>query len=257
MKKRAVIIGINYTGTHQSLGGCINDAIRMASLVKSHGYTVLLLTDKIRPTYENICESFNWLLHDCDEKAFGKSSKYNMISPGTTLYFHFSGHGVRTKDKNVVELDQPNRAIITHDNKILSDDYIYKNLISKLPEGVKLRGSMDCCNSRTNFDLRWTLGKVKNSFVLEKTGSGRNSYCDVIIVSGASDGGKSYDAIINGVRTGVLTHYYLKIMEEHNYELPVNILLDQLEKKIQNKGYRQSPGICFGKYMDIATIFSL
>ena len=34
-KKKALIIGVNYTGTSEELGGCINDAVRIKAFIIS------------------------------------------------------------------------------------------------------------------------------------------------------------------------------------------------------------------------------
>lgn len=257
MEKRAVVIGINYANSSRGLSGCISDANRISKVLKERGYNVLLLTDKIKPTRNNIIESFRWLLHSCGRRDFGKPRNFETVSSGTKLYFHFSGHGAQITDKNDDEPDRLDEAIVTYDNKNISDDYIHKNLINVIPEGVQLRGTVDCCNSRTNLDLRWTLNKFNNSYAMIKTGSGRNSYCDAIIISGASDNGSSYDTVINGVNTGVLTYYYLEALSKNNYSMSVNELLDYIQKRIDIKGYKQKAGICFGKQMSITTNFML
>jgi len=39
MVKRALIIGINYTGTPSQLHGCVNDAENMHAFLQGQGYT--------------------------------------------------------------------------------------------------------------------------------------------------------------------------------------------------------------------------
>ena len=42
-KKDAVLIGLNYPGTRESLNGCINDALRMEKTLAGFGYNYFAL----------------------------------------------------------------------------------------------------------------------------------------------------------------------------------------------------------------------
>ncbi|KIO15564.1 hypothetical protein M407DRAFT_34841 [Tulasnella calospora MUT 4182] len=70
-KKKALIIGINYFGSDQELGGCINDARNMRTFItRNYGYRdedIVVLTDDAqnpaqRPTRANIIRAMEWLV---------------------------------------------------------------------------------------------------------------------------------------------------------------------------------------------------
>jgi hypothetical protein len=92
-RKKALIIGINYTGTEHALNGCINDAMNVRDfLVNDRGFPthgegdMTILTDEpenegteFYPTHENILAAFKWLVTD--------------NGPGDVLWLSYSGHG--------------------------------------------------------------------------------------------------------------------------------------------------------------------
>lgn len=91
-RKKALIIGINYTGTEHALNGCINDAVNIRDfLVYDRGFSgssadMVVMTDdpenegtNFWPSGENLLAAFNWL------------TSYNQ--PGDILWLSYSGHG--------------------------------------------------------------------------------------------------------------------------------------------------------------------
>lgn len=246
MNRRALVIGIDYEGSNK-LNGCINDAIRVNDMLKNRGFIVLLLTEN--NTYSNILRGIRWLLCNCPVDQFETCLHNTDNISSDMLYYHFSGHGSVIRDQN-----RSYNSIITEDLKYITNDDIYNRLICLLPQNTKLRGCVDCCNSRSNFDLKWDLVKKNKTYTLQKTGNGRNSYCDAIIISGSSNYGNSYDTIIDGINTGVLTHYYLEYVNKH-LEISIYALLNYLNNKL--KSYHQTPGIALGKQMSIMTDFWL
>lgn len=91
-RRRALLIGINYQGTSNQLGGCINDTMFMKfCLMKNFGYTendfTMLNEDVGRnrrdllPTRANMLRHMRELVTNC--------------RPGDRLFFHYSGHGAQ------------------------------------------------------------------------------------------------------------------------------------------------------------------
>lgn len=91
-RKKALIIGINYTGTENELNGCINDAMNVREfLVNDRGFSdssqdMVIMTDDPEnqdtpfwPNGENLLAAFKWL------------TSYN--EPGDILWLSYSGHG--------------------------------------------------------------------------------------------------------------------------------------------------------------------
>lgn len=236
MGKYALVIGINYTGTKLELKGCIEDANRISSMLKDKGFKVFLLTEF--PVYNDIVRGIHWLASKC----------YNE----NILYFHFSGHGIQLPANIPGEPNRLDNYFIAYDGKYISNDFIHKHLVSKITDGVKLRGSIDCCNSKSHFDLKWCVAKSNNILTLQKSKVYRNSYCDAIIISGCCDGQSSYDTIINGNHTGVFTHYLLSILAPG---ITISELSTRLENDIRAAGFSQIPNICVGKHMALTSVF--
>jgi len=158
--KKALFIGINYIGGKNPLNGCINDVKNISQLIaKRFGFTqAAILTDdqsdeKKRPTYDNIINAMKWLAKDA--------------KPGDSLFFHYSGHGGTTRDKDNDEVDGFDESILPCDyltNGQILDDVIYENLIAPLPRGCRLTAIFDSCHSGTVMDLPYTYqcqGKVE------------------------------------------------------------------------------------------------
>ncbi len=91
-RRKALLIGINYTGSKHQLAGCINDASNMQRyLVEDRGFSpnqsdMVMLTDTpqnrgspFEPTGANMMAAFNWLVTG--------------NSPGSSLFISYSGHG--------------------------------------------------------------------------------------------------------------------------------------------------------------------
>ncbi|KAF7057383.1 hypothetical protein CFC21_064672 [Triticum aestivum] len=149
--KRALLVGINYTGTAAELPGPINDVKCMSFLLTlKYGFPgdcILVLTDEERdpyrrPTRANILVAMRWLVHGC--------------SSGDSLVFHFSGHGDQEKDKDGDEQDGQDESICPLDwqlNGAILDDEINEAIVRPLVQGVRLHAIIDACRSGTVLDL--------------------------------------------------------------------------------------------------------
>ncbi|TIA90302.1 hypothetical protein E3P99_01629 [Wallemia hederae] len=131
--RKALCIGINYVGTENELGGCQNDADKVRKfLIKRCGYkpeNIMLLKDSkdvganMQPTKKNMLAAMRWLV---------KGAKLN-----DALFFHYSGHGGRTKDLNGDEKDGYDETIYPLDFQKtghILDDTLYDELVKPLPD---------------------------------------------------------------------------------------------------------------------------
>merc|ERR1712232_1382407 len=151
MGRRALLIGINYTGMPVELNGCHNDVKNVRKLlVETFGWSnncIRTLTDKGKdphsmPTKSNIEAALLWL----SEGA----------RPGDSLFFHFSGHGAEKVAPKGYEENGMNETILPVDFRhagMIIDDRISDLLVKRLPDGAKLTAVMDCCHSGTGMDL--------------------------------------------------------------------------------------------------------
>jgi hypothetical protein len=216
MVKKALLIGINYLGTNLQLSGCINDVYNIRDLlVKYCDYSldnIRVLTDKdISPTCKNIKEYIAWLISN------------NL--PGDSLFFHYSGHGSNVPDRNGDETDKRDETIIPLDYTtagMITDDWLFSNFISLVPEKVTLWALMDCCHSGTILDLKYNYrsrckpkpGKKISApyvpddwtnefgFSIEKSKEIKGK---VYMLSGALDSQYAADAFIAGKAQGAFT----------------------------------------------------
>ena len=96
-RRKALLIGINYTGSPHQLNGCINDALNVRDyLVRDRGFSsdqrdMVMLTDSpqnkgtpYEPTQANMLAAFQWLV--------------TMNRPGDSLWLSYSGHGGQVRD---------------------------------------------------------------------------------------------------------------------------------------------------------------
>lgn len=147
--KRALLIGINYTGQQGELSGCHNDAKNISKYLQNElGFESrnmrVLMDDGAHqnPTYANIMSAFDWIA--------------SVSEPGDTVWIHYSGHGGRLPDQNGDEEDGYDETLIPVDFQSagqIRDDDVLKHLVKPMREGVTMTCLMDCCHSGTVLDL--------------------------------------------------------------------------------------------------------
>jgi hypothetical protein len=93
-----------------------------------------------------------------------------------TIHVHYSGHGAYVKDENGDEEDGYDETLVPVDyykKGQITDDDVFKKLVSKMPEGATLTCLMDCCHSGTVLDLPYQYKAGQSG------GMGFNSQFDV------------------------------------------------------------------------------
>lgn len=134
-------MGCNYPGTEAELYGCANDVVRMyQSLVQRYGFMpediyVMVDTDVSfpQPTGTNIREALSILC---------RSAK-----PSDTLFFHFSGHGIRLPaepDSN--DNTGYDECIVPCDMNLITDDD-FRAFVDVIPPGCRITIVSDSCHS--------------------------------------------------------------------------------------------------------------
>lgn len=139
MKKRALLVGINYVGTSYSLKGCLNDVKHIKALLEGKGFAdIEVLTEKDATT-ANILAALKRLVADAE--------------PGDVLVFHYSGHGSQIYSK--LETDMLDEIICPIDldwkEKVITDNEL-KEIFNPVPNGVNITVILDCCHSGTALD---------------------------------------------------------------------------------------------------------
>jgi len=234
-RTKALLIGINYTGTRAELKGCINDVHKMRKFLVGGQFrdspdTMVCLTDdahspQLRPTRANILNALGWLT--------------NGVQPGDCLFFHFSGHGAQQRDPTGAEEDGMDETICPEDYErggMITDDQLFDRLVAPLPSGVRLTAVMDCCHSGTGLDLPWI--HARGQWIEED--NPRHSLGDVQLFSGCEDSQTSADAHTYGRAGGAMTTAFVDVVtkgETGSYPQ----LMDALHRSLQAHGFSQRP----------------
>jgi hypothetical protein len=243
-KKAALLIGINYQGTQNELGGCENDIYDMkAKLIVNYGILeedILILTEKEAktPTYTNIIYGLNWLV----EK--NKQGYKN-------IWFQYSGHGYFKKDLNGDELDGRDECLVTVDDKFITDDVLNTNLISRMSSDANMICIMDCCYSGTIMDLKY---KYKTLGVCELQYNNKDGK-NIISISGCRDDQTSADAWFSNKWNGALTKKLMTVLERSNYTITNMNLLTELQSELSGDGFTQQPVITTSRRLTENTPF--
>lgn len=198
--KRALLIGINYTGTSQQLNGCINDVIEVEKLLVSLKYSeIVSLTDTTanlrtnkRPTRENIISWMKTMMEKTKDKD--------------TLVVYYSGHGSYTTDRNSDETDGKDELICPVDyatNKGITDDEMNSLFINNLHSGAKLRCIFDCCHSGSILDLQYRYAQFRR----QEIDSARATTKNIICLSGCKDDQYSYETWVGKARGALSVNF--------------------------------------------------
>jgi len=152
-RRKALLIGINYTGSENELRGCINDVENIRRyLVHDKGFphdpaSMIILTDsqndpRYIPTGKNMMAAFHWLVTGNNQ--------------GDSLFLHYSGHGGQVKDPDGDRESGFDDTICPVDFQKygqITSDTLHRVLVTPLMPGVRLTVIFDCCHSGTAIEL--------------------------------------------------------------------------------------------------------
>ncbi|KAJ1504158.1 Ca(2+)-dependent cysteine protease [Coelomomyces lativittatus] len=151
-KKKALLIGINYTGTEYSLKGCFHDIMTTRTLLmEQYGFQdtpdhMQILSDVgMAPTWQpptrrQMIHAIHWLVQG--------------TLPGDSLVFHYSGHGGSMNEV----MEMPSSTCLPEDNAdvivpvdaeeagIITYQDLHTWLITQIPAGAKLTLIFDSCH---------------------------------------------------------------------------------------------------------------
>ena len=265
---RALLIGINYTGSAAELKGCVNDVKSVLFAIKDMGFT----TDRVRtlvedtrmdyfyslPTKANILSSLNWLVESSQS--------------GDSLFLHFSGHGASVKDSSGDEDDGMDEAMAPLDYLeagLITDDEIYDILIRRLPKGVRLTAVLDCCHSGTLLDLPYLLSGTEQSLfvsgVPDRTARSEVE-AEVVMFSGCRDNQTSSDVAdtsmfgsTNNSAGGACTNAFLEVLygRKNSKKITYITLLQKMRSSLRQKGFQQVPQLSATRRLNLYSDFDL
>jgi len=271
MIKKALLIGINYVGSQYELNGCINDVKNVRTFLtdncKFPSSNIKLLSDEeeesYKPTRVNMENNIKWLVSD------------NL--PGDVLVLHYSGHGSNIIDRNRDETDGRDETIVPLDFETageITDDWLFENIISKVPKDVTLWCFLDCCHSGTAVDLkynyqsssRYKKGIIPQNLVYKKEEwtdtfsysieRSRDVVGNVCLFSGCQDKQTSADAFINNSGQGAFTYCLLETLKSNlqentlrykNGTMKLRSILKDINCRLDCNGYEQNTQLSLSK----------
>jgi hypothetical protein len=237
--KKALLIGINYTGTSNELRGCINDITNIKERISNQGFTnITVLTDLTtkKATRNNILEELKNLLINSKE--------------GDLLFLLYSGHGSYTLDKNGDEKTGYDQLIVPCDfNGIVDDDL--KSIIQKnLKSNVTLFAMFDSCFSGSVLDLRYQYMDSLDYDKFTENDKQLETEGHVFMISGCSDSQTSADAFINDKATGAMTWSLLEALKQ-TPKCSWRELIKSMRDLLKNSQYEQIPQFSSGTFENI------
>lgn len=239
--KKALLIGINYTGTSNELFGCINDVNSVKERISSIGFaninTITDLTIK-KPTKDNILTEFKNLLANSQA--------------GDLLFFLYSGHGSYALDKNGDEQDGYDELIVSSDLKGITDDELKTIIQQNLKQNVTLFAMFDSCFSGSVLDLRYQYMDSLNYDNYTENGKQTITNGNVFMISGCSDEQTSADAVFNNKPNGAMTWSLLECLKQK----PNNSwreLVKSMRDLLKTSHFDQIPQFSSGSFVNIDT----
>jgi hypothetical protein len=263
--KRAILIGINYTGTKSELNGCINDTRNIFMwLTQECGYhpdNIRVYTDDSyisadrKPTRANIESAIQWL-HEPTKGA----------RCAVSLFMHYSGHGSWTYDRNGDEDDGRDESICPLDYATagcILDDQLKELIVDPIANNpnVSLTCLFDCCHSGTALDLRYDFEVAlaanrpdDRTYTLKQQKRMQATQCEVVLWSGCLDEQTSADAYIARTSQGAMTWGFLNAARKHNISSePTSYkkMLSEIQVLLAKSKYEQIPHLSSGKVINL------
>jgi hypothetical protein len=244
--KKALLIGINYTGTQYQLNGCINDTESIKTRLKSIGFNdndITIMTDvtNMRPTRDNILQSFQKLLVNSE--------------PGDLLFFFFSGHGSYILDKNGDDATGYDQSIVSSDFQAVIDDELKSIILKYLKKNVTLFGLFDSCFSGSVLDLKCQYYDSLNydNFVAHTNEIETDG--NVIMISGCTDKQTSADAEFNNKANGALTWSLLETLKiKQSNTMTWRSLIRNMRDILKKNNFEQIPQLSSGQFVDVESV---
>jgi len=242
MSKKALLIGINYTGSNCQLNGCVNDVLGMSEILQGKGYNVKIFTDntKEKPTRHVILRELLELILSGSEK----------------LYFHYSGHGSYQDDvKGGDEIDGRDECLVPIDyetNGMIVDDEI-RGILNCLLPSQRLFCVIDACHSGTSCDLKYNYDMEGKPMKDDKNYIPTRGEC--IMLSGCRDDQTSADAWEQKKYQGALTFSFVTALRENvkDYES----LVKSVRNTLKTHNYEQIACLSSGKMLNLKSTFTL
>jgi hypothetical protein len=226
-------------------------------LKKHYGYTdseILVLRDDTYTqgldfisTRANIFKGIHWLMSD--------------LSPGTHLFFHFSGHGGQQRSTRGDEADGMDETIMPTDYQragSIVDNDLNALLIQPLPQGVILHAVVDACHSGTAFDLPFqtTYDYRYSQYQWGQHYGGYTRGGLALQIGACMDQQTAQDSNRNSggkVFTGAATFAFLQAIEQCGPRCAYGALLSTMANQLVSKHAGQFPVFSCNQALDLNT----
>ncbi|KAI0018967.1 peptidase C14 [Xylariomycetidae sp. FL0641] len=155
VRRKALLIGINYYGSRSQLQGCINDCVNIRDfLVQERGFSpmphdMVMLCDAPQnrgtafyPTGANILAAIHWLV--------------TWNAPGDILFLSYSGHGSQVRNRNrnrPSPFDDTICPVDFRENGQITSAILHRAIVSPLHPACRLTILFDCCHSGSACEL--------------------------------------------------------------------------------------------------------
>jgi len=242
---RALVVGMNYTGTNHELKGCINDACQFKDILGCNfGYSdIKLITDNTQSiTKQTLLNGFEWLTSNAKSKD--------------RLVFYFSGHGQQRA--NSQEVDGFDEVIQLSNGDLCKDDDVWSSLILKVPNKTRLSIFFDCCHSGSMADLKYNFmfTPFTDNMFTTSIENKNDVQGDIVCLSACYDKQESGDGyavsqmvkgdngkfqLVMGKPHGVFSYFLFKTLMDCSYNIQWPDLLKALSKNFDTNGYSQTP----------------
>lgn len=225
MTNIAVIVGSNYIGTSNELGGCGNDARDYAEIYRGLGFKTTVLTDVtglVYSTGENVEVAG---LPTYDNIMTNVAQAMRNAKPGDKVVFCYSGHGTqipagfgKSKEDFIVPLDVVTDPSGFAQDKLISSKQIH-SMLTLIPVGAKAEMISDSCFSGKIAELHYnvrglnheekqqwmmhllTLAPMQHLTALINASSDSKMHGDITLVAGCTAVEESTDLGKNGALT--------------------------------------------------------
>jgi hypothetical protein len=245
---KALLVGINYIGSINALGACINDLNAMKAHIQGlyPGCTAIReLRDDVpslMPSRTAILNNLTWLTSD--------------LSAGDAVFFFFAGHGSNTAQLLSDESDNLDECIYAYDgtnSSKIRDNELRSYLAERIPAGCKCFILADCCNSGTGMDLRYTADyqTSSSSISYQTNASYSNTAGQIVFLSAARDDQVAREKNGRGV--------FSKAMENawKSTSIPLSTILSDVRLYVKNNSVEQTPQLSVGTEIPLSGVFEL
>ena len=239
--KKALLIGINYTGTSNELYGCINDVNSVKERICKGGFVennIKILTDLTskKANRANILSEFKNLLVNSQA--------------GDLLFFLYSGHGSYTIDRNSDEKNGYDEMIVSCDLQGILDDELKSLIQTYLKTDVTLFAMFDSCFSGSVLDLKYQYLDSLNYDTYTENPKDLETNGNVFMISGCTDQQTSADAFINNKASGAMTWSLLEALKQ-NPNCNWRELIKNMRDLLKKSQYTQIPQFSSGTFVNI------